>query len=205
MPSLKPSRLRGVACRVEVEEVRPKPSCDQRMATVPNPIRARLRIACTATWGSCAQAWMHRSPLLRPGSRLSAGKCGSSRSWAGRRSARPKRSFPSFSNRVGPKPNVRVRPEALSPRASPVSSGGASYGAATDSPTDLPAVIARAASVQLRSIATSCSRESVVTSNVAKCSRSCAGVVIPAWWAPWKSYLAWSTPWTPSVPSESFP
>ena len=31
VPSLKPNRLRGVACDVEVDEVRPKPSCDQRM------------------------------------------------------------------------------------------------------------------------------------------------------------------------------
>ncbi len=68
---------------VEVEDVRPKPSWAQRMATVPKPIRARLRIACTATCGSWAQAWTHRSPLLRAGSRLSAGKCGSSRSAVG--------------------------------------------------------------------------------------------------------------------------
>ncbi len=181
VPSLKPSRLRAVTCSVEVEEVRPNPSCAQRIATVPNPIRARLRIACTATCGSWAQAWTHRSPLLRSGSRLSAGKWGSSRSAAGWRSARPKRSLPSFSKRVGPNPKVRVRPAALSPRASPVSAGGASYGATTALPTGLPAVISRAASVQLFSIATSCSRESVVTSNEAKCSRSWAGVVIPAW------------------------
>ena len=83
VPSLKPSRLRAVTCLVEVEEVRPNPSCAQRIATVPNPIRARLRIACTATCGSWAQAWTHRSPLLRSGSRLSAGKCGSSRSCGG--------------------------------------------------------------------------------------------------------------------------
>ena len=30
MPSLKPKRLRGVDCDVEVVDVRPKPSCDQR-------------------------------------------------------------------------------------------------------------------------------------------------------------------------------
>ena len=96
MPSLKPSRLRGVACLVEVEEVRPKPSCAQRSATVPKPIRARLRMACTATCGSWAHAWTQRSPSLRAGSRLSAGKCGSSRRAAGWRSARPKRSLPSL-------------------------------------------------------------------------------------------------------------
>ena len=148
-----------VACSVDVDDVRPKPSCAQRMATVPKPIRARLRIACTATCGSWAQAWTHRSPLLRVGSRLSAGKCGSSRSKAGCRSSSPKRSLPSFSNRVGPNPKVRVRPEAFSPSASPVSEGGASYGVGV-LPTGLPAVISRAASVQVFSRATSSSRES---------------------------------------------
>ena len=57
--------------------MRPKPSCDQRTATVPKPIRARLRIACTATCGSSAQAWTQRSPSERAGSRSSPGKCGS--------------------------------------------------------------------------------------------------------------------------------
>ena len=48
--------------------------------TVPKPMRARLRTACTATCGSSAQAWMQRSPPDRAGSRMSPGKCGSSRS-----------------------------------------------------------------------------------------------------------------------------
>ena len=56
VPSLNPIRLRAVTCSAEVEEVRPKPSCAQRTATEPNPSRARLRIAWTATWGSSAQA-----------------------------------------------------------------------------------------------------------------------------------------------------
>ena len=86
-----------------------------------------------------------------------------------------------------------------------MSAGGASYGATTALPTGLPAVISRAASVQLFSIATSCSRESVVTSKEAKCSRSWAGVVIPAWRAPWKSYVAWSTPSSPWAPSDPLP
>ena len=72
---------RGLASTVE--EVRPKPSWAHRTATVPKPMRARLRIACTATCGSWAQACTQRSPLLRAGSRLSAGKCGSSSSAAG--------------------------------------------------------------------------------------------------------------------------
>ena len=63
--------------------MRPKPSCDQRTDTVPKPIRARLRIACTATCGSSAHACTHRSPPERAGSRSSPGKCGRSRSASG--------------------------------------------------------------------------------------------------------------------------
>ena len=65
MPSLKPNRLRGVACVVDVDDVRPKPSWDQRSAALPKAIRDRLRIACTATCGSSAQACTQRSPSLR--------------------------------------------------------------------------------------------------------------------------------------------
>ena len=110
--------------------MRPKPSCDQRTATVPKPIRARLRIAWTATCGSSAQAWTQRSPPERAGSRTSAGKCGSVRSASGCRSAMPNRSRPSASrNSAGPNPNVTVSPLGGSPIASPVSSGGRSSGA----------------------------------------------------------------------------
>ena len=77
MPSLKPNRLRGVACARLVDDVRPKPSWDHRIAAVPNASRARLRIACTATCGSSAHACTQRSPSLRAGSSWSAGKCGS--------------------------------------------------------------------------------------------------------------------------------
>ena len=62
VPSLKPSRLRGVACAVEVVEVRPKPSSIQLCATTPMPILARFRTAWKATSGLSAQAWTHRSP-----------------------------------------------------------------------------------------------------------------------------------------------
>src|SRR4029450_538230 len=65
VPSLKPIRFRGVAWLVEVDDVRPKPSCDHLIAARPNAMRARLRTACTATWGSSAQAWTHRSPSDR--------------------------------------------------------------------------------------------------------------------------------------------
>src|ERR1700755_538943 len=62
VPSFIPNRLRGVSWPRVVEEVRPKPSWDQRMVTVPRPIRARLRIAWKTTWGSSAQAWTQMSP-----------------------------------------------------------------------------------------------------------------------------------------------
>ena len=53
-------------------------------------------------------------------------------------------------------------------------------------PTCWPCVIAAAAAVQARSSSTSSAREVAVTSNDAKCSRSWAGVTIPAWCSPWK-------------------
>ena len=64
--------------------MRPKPSWDQRIATVPRPIRARLRIAWKATWGSSEQAWTQMSPPLSAGLSSSAGSGGISRSAAGR-------------------------------------------------------------------------------------------------------------------------
>jgi hypothetical protein len=70
--------------------------------------------------------------------------------------------------------------------ASPVSSGGASYGPEVGpySPAPWPCVIRAAASVQSWSRETSSVREEVVTSNAAKWSRSWAGVVMPAWCSP---------------------
>src|SRR3954469_24860947 len=79
VPSLKPIRLRGVAWLRLVEAVRPKPSCDQRITTVPRPIRARLRIAWKATWGSSEQAWTQRSPPLSSWFSSSAGGGGRER------------------------------------------------------------------------------------------------------------------------------
>ena len=192
MPSLKPNRLRGVACAVEVDDVRPKPSCDQRTATVPKPIRARLRIACTATCGSSAQAWTQRSPPERAGSRSSPGKCGSVAARRGCRSARPKRSLPSASrNSAGPKPKVIVSPRRRQPdRLAGVVGRAGRRRPRSGRPARRPrrAVIRSAASVQACSSATSSSRESVVTSNAAKCSRSWAGVTMPAWCAPRNGY-----------------
>ena len=56
VPSLNPSRFRGVAWAVDVVEVRPKPSSIQLCSTTPMPIRARFRTAWNATSGSSEQA-----------------------------------------------------------------------------------------------------------------------------------------------------
>ena len=84
VPSFIPIRLRGVSWLRLVVEVRPKPSWDQRIATVPRPIRARLRIAWKATWGSSAQAWTQMSPPLSSPSSSSPGSGGIGFSAAGR-------------------------------------------------------------------------------------------------------------------------
>ena len=111
MPSLKPMRLRGVSCARLVDEVRPKPSCDQRTVTAPRPMRARLRTAWKATCGSSAHACTQRSPPLRARSSSSPGSAGRSRSGAGRWPASPKRS----SKSDGPSPKVTVRRAGVEP------------------------------------------------------------------------------------------
>ena len=85
-----------------------------------------------------------------------------------------------------PNPIVMVSPAAPSSWASPVSSGGASYGplAGPNGPADSPALSRAAIVVHVRRSATSSSREVVVRSNAAVYIRSWAGVTIPAWWAP---------------------
>ena len=97
MPSLKPNRLRGVAWLVDVDDVRPNPSCDHRTAVAPKPIRTRLRMACTATCGSLAHACTHRSPPDSAGSIWSSWNVGSGASPAGRCAPRP-----SLSKKPGP-------------------------------------------------------------------------------------------------------
>ena len=111
VPSLKPIRLRGVACAVDVDDVRPKPSCDQRITAVPRARRAKLRMTWKATCGSFAHACTHRSPPERSGCSASPGSAGNFSSAAGRCAARPNRS----SNRDGPKPTVTVSAEAGRP------------------------------------------------------------------------------------------
>ena len=190
MPSLKPNRLRGVCCAEVVRDVRPKPICDHRMRARPKAMRLRLRIAWTATCGSSAHAWMHRSPSDSSGSRSSPRNAGSRSSTAGRRSAIPNRSTPSLSNRVGPNPKVMVSPVAPRPIASPVSSGGASG----DPPTAPVALTSSPRVMRAAAYDQSCSSEirssrsvRAIMSNAAKCRWSCTGVVMPAWCAPKKS------------------
>ena len=56
-------------------------------------------------------------------------------------------------------------------------------------PAASPASAAAASSSSRRSRSTSSSRDVVVTSNAAECSRSCAGVTMPAWCAPGNGYV----------------
>ena len=190
MPSLKPNRLRGVACVVDVDDVRPKPSWDQRSAAVPKPIRARLRIACTATCGSSAQAWTQRSPSLRPGR---GRRRGSAAAAAAPRAAGPRaRSGPCRRRREqrraeaeGQRQPGRRQPERL---AGVARRGVVGQRRAVARPAG-PAVIAAAAAVQRSQQRRPARRgRSVVTSKAAKCSRSWAGVTMPAWCSPWKGY-----------------
>ena len=164
-------------------------------------------MACTATCGSSAQAWTHRSPPLRAVSRLSPGNFGRSTSASGRPSGRapnrlveqrraeadrerqpgrasgpaPRRCRP-----AGPRPDRRTRPRRPLPGGHPPRPPPSSPSAA----------------------ATNSSRSSVFTSNAAKCSRSCTGVAMPAWCAPWNGTAApvsapagsTSSPYGPSPP-----
>ena len=107
VPSLNPIRLRGVSWLRLVVAVRPKPSCDQRIATVPRPIRARLRTAWKATWGSSAQACTQMSPPLSRGVQL-VGRERRDRP-QGRRALAAQPEAGAVSNRLGPKPKVTVR------------------------------------------------------------------------------------------------
>ena len=168
-----------MACERLVVDVRPKPSCDQRMTTVPRPIRARLRTAWNATWGSFEHACTHRSPPERSGSSSSPGSGGSGCRGAGRPEARPNR----WSNSDGPRPMVTVSCEGPRPIASPVSVGGSRALGAGGS-AGRPAVMRAAAAVHSRSSSCTDWRSSTTTSKAAKCRRSCAGVAIPAWWRP---------------------
>ena len=96
VPSLKPNRLRGGRLagrgRRRPAEARAGTSgCAAR----PKAIRARLRMACTATCGSSAQAWTHRSPSERVRVEVVAGEVRQPAQRGRLPAASPKRSLPS--------------------------------------------------------------------------------------------------------------
>ena len=188
VPSLNPNRLRGVTWRSMVDEVRPKPSCDQRTAAVPNAIRARLRTACTATCGSSAQACTHRSPSLR--ARVERRRRGSAAAGAAPRApVREAEPVPAVgvANSVGPKPNVMVRRGRRQPDAPHRCRPAGRRTAPAIGPRlpDLEPVVIRSRPRSTPAAARPGPRAtSVVTSKAAKCRRSWAGVTMPAWWAP---------------------
>ena len=188
MPSLKPNRLRGVAWPVLVDDVRPNPSCDQRTLTTPGAepdqvadgVHGDLRIVGAGLDAQIAAADRRVELVARE-----RGQLGQRRGTPGGE-AEAVRAV-GVVNRVRPEPDGqrqagrragrwprRCRPAARTARRrrrrpgrrpSPRSSGGRPPSTAF-------------------SIATSSSRLSVVTSKATKCSRSCAGVTIPAWCAP---------------------
>jgi hypothetical protein len=69
-----------------------------------------------------------------------------------------------------------------------VSAGGWSAGS-TSGPTSSPAVSRSAAWLQLRSRSRRSAALETVRSKAANASLSCAGVVMPAWYAPWNGTL----------------
>ena len=148
------------------------------MTTVPRPIRARLRTAWKATWGSSQQACTQRSPPLSRRVELVG------RAAAGSRAAPPAACRagrgPRRSKRLGPKPKVTVRREGSRPTVSPVSSGGASCDVVGRRRSSRPAVISAAARDHSRISSRSSARLSSSTrSKAAKWSRSWAGGVDP--------------------------
>ena len=183
MPSLKPNRLRAVACWVDVDDVRPNPSCAHRTAVVPKPMRTRLRTACTATCGSFAQAWMQMSPPERAGSSWSPGNGGRSASAAGP----PVGDAELVEERAGRSRSSPSATPAGRSSASPVSAGGASRLRGT-------APFSRGLQARRHALGGRASTGSAsaaraawpveVRSSAAKYSWSCAGVMMPAWCSP---------------------
>ena len=173
-----------MGCWVDVDDVRPYPSCAQRTAVVPKPMRMRLRTACTATCGSFAQAWMQMSPPERAGSSRSPWNPGRSASAAGRRSG-----MPSLSKNVLPKPIVTVSDDGGRSSASPVSAGGASglCGRAPFSAVSSPRARRSVAMVHWLNMRWTVALPVEVRSSAVKYSSFCDGVTIPAWCVPRKA------------------
>ncbi len=146
VPSLKPNRLRGVDCDVEVVDVRPKPElrpADRDRAEadpgqVADRVHGHLRVlrrrpARTGRRPSGPGRGCRRGSAAGPSGRRAVGRRG-----------RASRRTP------GPKPNVIVSPAGGSPIASPVSSGGRSAAPSVGptGPAPWPCIIRSAASVQ---------------------------------------------------------
>ncbi len=94
----------------------------------------------------------------------------------------PNRLCPALPKRAGPNPNVMVRSDGPRPTASPVSLGGLLP--VRTEPTSSPRVIRAAAADHIRSSRRRSATELPIMSSAANCRSLCAGVAIPAWWAP---------------------
>jgi hypothetical protein len=125
---------------------------------------------------------MHTSPSDFVGSSRSRENPGSGCSAAGLYRASPNRSSPSSSNSDGPSPNVMLRSDALSPAASPVSTGTELSGYA--GPAAFPAISAVAPRDHMTSRSRTPDAVAAARSNAAKHSVSCAVVAMPGWCAP---------------------
>ena len=189
MPSLKPNRLRGVAWARTVDDVRPKPSCDQRTrhhaeadpGQVADGVHGDLRVVGAGLDAQVAAGCA--------GSSASPGKRGRSAARPGARAARPNRSCRRVGTASGRSRRSASGRTAGRPSASPVSSGGASGRPPTRA--DRAGLLARRHPPRPRRSSPAAARparpaSSVVTSKATKCSRSCGGVTMPAWCAPWK-------------------
>ena len=155
VPSLKPNRLRGVSWAVLVDEVRPYPSCVQRMrrgaegraGQVADRVHGDLRVVGARLHDEVAVAARGVEGVGGEVRQRRRGPRG-----AGRR-ARTGPRVPSAgvpTNIDRPKPNVIVRPAGSRSAASPVSSGGASYGPrrGPNGPAERPCVSRAAIVVQ---------------------------------------------------------
>ena len=168
-------------------DVRPKPSCDQRITTraaadpgeVADRVEGDLRVVGAGLDAEVAAA-SARVELVA-GQRAAA-----ARSAGGPLRRRARSGLAVRSNSVGPEAERDVSRAGGRPSASPVSSGGAAGSSLPSARRARPAVIrARRRRPRAQQRRAAPRGASLVRSNAAKCSRSCAGVAIPAWCAPW--------------------
>ena len=192
VPSLKPIRLRGVDWVLVVAEVRPKPSCDQRIThgaaadagQVADGVEGDLRVVGAGLDAEVAAGAAGVEAVAGQGGRSAAAA-------PGRRAARPNRS----SNSDGPKPTVigqvapaparpprRCRPAA--PRAGSVARARAGRGSSRPRRRSTPA----AASAQLAP------RSVVTTSKRRTPAGPAPAVAMPAWCSPWKATVPAARP-----------